>query len=137
MTHVQPKNVCSARDQFPNRFRFLGRRAERADDFCLPHFLECSSLPGGTQSPKKKRHAVPAVPRVKTKSQSLFQLALSLLGKIAMLLDHFGILGRKRLQVRISSALCFFLELSQVRLMVLYRSEERRVGKECRFRVSR
>src|SRR5437660_12465535 len=87
--------------------------------------------------PKKTRHAVPDVPRVKTKSQSLFQLALSLLGKIEMLLDDFGILGRKRLQVRISSALCFFLELSQVRLMVLYRSEERRVGKECRFRVSR
>ena len=33
----------------------------------------------------------------KTKSQSLFQLALSLLGKIEMLLDYFGILGRKRL----------------------------------------
>src|SRR5437868_13817951 len=71
---------------------------------------------------KPKKNAARRAGRAarKTKSQSLFQLALSLLGKIEMLLDDFGILGRKRLQVRISSALCFFLELSQVRLMVLH-----------------
>jgi K+ transporter len=40
----------------------------------------------------------------------LFQLALSLLGKVKMLLNHLGCVVRKLFHVGISPAVCFLLE---------------------------
>src|SRR5207253_3494097 len=37
MTHVEPKNIGTFVNQLPQRFGFLARRAERANDFRLAH----------------------------------------------------------------------------------------------------
>jgi hypothetical protein len=37
MTHVEPENIGPFVDQLPQRFRFLARRAQRANDFRSAH----------------------------------------------------------------------------------------------------
>jgi hypothetical protein len=37
MTHIEPENIGTFVDQLPQRFRFLGRWTERANDFCPAH----------------------------------------------------------------------------------------------------
>ncbi len=37
MTHVEPENIGAFVDQLPQRFRFLARRSERANDFRSAH----------------------------------------------------------------------------------------------------
>src|SRR6266478_179759 len=49
----------------------------------------------------------------------LFQLALGLLGKVKMFLNHLGSVVRKLFHVGITAAFCFFLELSEVFFVIL------------------
>ena len=37
MTHVEPENIGPFMDQLPQRFRFLARWAQRANDFRFSH----------------------------------------------------------------------------------------------------
>src|SRR5438309_1036347 len=80
MTHVQPKNVCSARDQFPDRFRFLGRRAERAADFCLPNFFTSGFWPF---CPANLPHSTSIMPPLAAFVMKVLSAALSLLPALA------------------------------------------------------
>src|SRR5436309_7974716 len=66
----------------------------------------------------QERYAVRTVPRRRSRL-FLFQLALGLLGKVKMLLNHLGSVVRKLFHVGITAAFCFFLELGEVLFVIL------------------
>src|SRR5437016_11195537 len=104
MTHVEPENIRAFLHQLPQRFRFLGRWAERANDFRLAHrsvrFSYCGFIfpPGrkGKIKTARMKRQVWAVIRIAQNLRAPFFLHVTGVAEQSLSISRMGIVTARR-----------------------------------------
>jgi len=104
MTHVEPKNIRAFLHQLPQRFRFLSRWTERANDFRLSHRSVRSSYCGFIFAPGRKgkiktarmERQVWAVIRIARNLRAPFFLHVTGFAEQSLSISRMGIVPARR-----------------------------------------